>query len=403
MSHPKLLGQLSHTHELLEQLLQDLPEADAYRSYAPGLPPLAWYYGRCVYLESYWLREVVQGDDDLTSRVRHWFEPGENPGGYPQQAQWQGLPPREHLLNWGLEIQDENLMRLANPGRLPEHPLRAGDRLLSLILQEQQRLYEQMLGVLCERRLASLDGGFRVAAPLAPEAIDPAGLMEISKGHFRIGAREPAGAYDNELPEQVVELSAFRMQRRPVANAQFLAFLQDDGYRRESLWSPEGWAWVAQRQVSAPHYWRQDPAGHWYGVGLNGPFELPAGEPVLGISRHEALAFANWVAQSDPALEGAAVQHEYQWEVAVRLQALREFGRAWEWCANPFHPYSDHQPAAFGLGATPAAAFEGHASLRGASLYTQPTLRRPSLRRYAEPGERRLFAGTRLIFPPLPA
>jgi len=397
MTNPRLLGQLSHTHELLEQLFRDLPEADGYRSYAPGLPPLAWYYGRCVYLETHWLRAVVQGDDDLTARVRHLFEPG----AAPEEEQWRGLPPRDHLLNWALEIQDENLMRLANPGRLPPHPLLAGDRLLSLLLQEQHRIYEQMLAVLCERQLANLADGFAVAHPLQPQRIDPAGLMEISQGHYRIGAREPALVYDNELPEQVVTLSAFRMQRRPLSNAEFLAFLHDDGYTQEGLWSAAGWAWRQRYEVTAPHHWRRDAAGHWYGVGLNGPFELVAAEPVLGISHHEASAFAAWATQSAEGLRGAALQHEYQWEVAVRIQALREFGRAWEWCANPFHPYTDHPAAADGLGATPPRAFAGDFSLRGGSLYTQPSLRRPSFRHHAEASARRLFAGARLIFPPM--
>ncbi len=397
MTNPRLLGQLSHTHELLEQLLHDLPESDCYRSYAPGLPPLAWLYGRCAYLESYWLREVVQGDDDITSRVRHLFEPGVAPA----ESQWQALPPRDHLINWALELQDENLMRLANPHLLPVHPLLREGRLAGMILQEQQRLYETMLTVLCERRLTDSDGSFRVAEPLTPAAINPGQLMELSKGHFRIGAREPALAYDNELPEQVVELSAFRMQRRPVSNGEYLAFVLNGGYRAESLWSPEGWAWRSRDAIEAPHYWRLDDAGHWYGVGLNGPFELTASEPVLGISQHEATAFANWVAQSATTLEGAALQHEYQWEMAIRLQAIREFGRVWEWCANPFHPYTGFQPAEGGLGATATESFDGEWTLRGASLYTQPALRRPSFRNHALPGARRLFAGTRLIFPPM--
>ena len=43
---------------------------------------------------------------------------------------------------------------------------------------------------------------------------------------------------------------------------------------------------------------------------------------------------------------------------------------------------------------------DGLVSLRGASLHTQPTLRRASFRRGAAADDNTLFAGTRLVIPP---
>ena len=49
------------------------------------------------------------------------------------------------------------------------------------------------------------------------------------------------------------------------------------------------------------------------------------------------------------------------------------------------------------------AAIRGrHYSLRGATLHTQPCVRRPSLRRGGLPGDSQRLAGLRLVFPPAP-
>ncbi len=139
--------------------------------------------------------------------------------------------------------------------------------------------------------------------------------------------------------------------------------------------------------------------GHWYGLGINGPADLPPGEPVTGVGRYEAGAYAAWVSSLGGALEGAALQHEFQWETAIRTRAVRELGRAWEWCSNHFEPYSDYQPPPEPARAT--SDFDGrHFALRGGCLHTQPELRRPSFRHRALAHQDFLFTGLRLIFPP---
>ena len=52
-------------------------------------------------------------------------------------------------------------------------------------------------------------------------------MVEVSRGHYRIGTRQDPAAYDNEEPAQIVELSAFRIQLTPVANSAWLAFMQE--------------------------------------------------------------------------------------------------------------------------------------------------------------------------------
>lgn len=396
MPNPQILSQLGSLHGLLRGLLNEEPDDTTP---IPGLGTLGWHLGRCVFRELFWLREVVDDDSDLTSRVRHIFA-----AEVDLDTACAQLPPTPHLLRWAQEAQDENLRRLATPGALPSHPLLVEDRLPWYLLQEAAKAFERMLSVRLARRLVSADtGDYLVRSPLTPEApVQPDGLVAVTQGHYRIGARHEPFAYDNELPPQGVELANYRIARLPVSNAQYLGFMQAGGYAEPGLWDQAGRDWLDANPARAPVHWRRDPLGHWYAVGVSGPGELPPEQPVSGVNRHEAQAYANWVsaqvgAHGAPGA-GALPQHEYQWEVAARAGDIEGLGQVWEWCANPLHPYPDFVPFPDPGG---AAVFEqGYTTLRGASLHTQRCLRRASLRHWAKPDERHGFAGIRLVFPP---
>ena len=391
MTAPMILGQLSGLYELQQQLLESVSEAESARQFHSQLPSLNWYFGRGVYLELYWLREKLDQDDNLSRRVSHLFESGS----LPSQEQYHQLPPRSHLLSWAREIRDEHLRRLATPGALPDNPLTVNDRLQWFLLQEQAKIYESMLEVLNQRSLNILDAGYICQHPLTPAKPDWE-TREISQGHYRIGAREEPKAYDNELPPQAVELSSYRIALSPVSNAQYLAFMQAGGYENTTYWSDEGRGWLEENHHRHPEYWRQDSNGNWYGAAINGQGDLPPDEPVVGINRFEAEAFAQWVSQTNAEYEGAILQHEYQWEVAARSSVLKQSGRAWEWCSNPFHTYPEYTPYPDEHGTGPTSG----QIMRGASIHTQRVLRRSSFRRWAAPAERFHFTGTRLVFPP---
>lgn len=392
MKSHELLGQLSVLHQMISHLIDSVPEADCYRRHHPDIPPLAWLLGRAVYLETYWLREVVQQDANLTARVRPLF----GAGIAVTEALMQQLPPREHLLNWALELQDQNTMLLANPTLLPPHALVQEQRLLPLLLQQQAQLCEQMLAQLSERRLQQ-GADYSVTTPLLATAAS-LDHVDVQQGHYRVGAKDDPAALDNELPPQMVHLHAFRIDTRPVSNGAWLSFIEAGGYETQQWWSEAGWRWL-QLQAPHPHHWRRDGAGLWYGIGLSGPFDLLAEDAVYGISLHEAEAYARWVSSLGGKLAGAVVQHEYQWEVAARTQAISDYGRAWEWCANPFHRYTGYQ-APTDAEASTQDFDAGHHSLRAGCLHSQRIQRRRSYRHHAAPEQRHLFSGTRLVFPP---
>ncbi len=302
-------------------------------------------------------------------------------------------------MNWALEIQQENLRRLATPGALPDHPLLDDDRLTWFLLQGHARAYERMLSLKRLRNLRMDRGEYRVGSPLAPR-LPQADAVLITQGHYRIGSRYEPFALDHELPPQAVELASFRIARRPVSNAEYLAFLRETGVDRHPAHGPDAETDRPEaRIVKAPLGWRRDAAGAWYQMNLNGPSDLSPEQPVSGLDRHEAMAYAAWADSLGGEHTGAVLQHEYQWEVAARAGHLPSAGQVWEWCANPFHAYPGFTP--FPDARLSQIGFDQkHGVLRGASLHTQRCLRRASYRFDLPPDSRTAFAGLRLVYPP---
>jgi len=93
--------------------------------------------------------------------------------------------------------------------------------------------------------------------------------------------------------EQIVPVEAFLLDRYPVTNRDFQAFVDDGGYQQTSLWEPAIWPAILQfvdRQGhSGPRHWE----GGCY------PAEL-ADHPVVGVSWFEAVAYARWAGKRLP-------------------------------------------------------------------------------------------------------
>ncbi|MBF0471589.1 MAG: SUMF1/EgtB/PvdO family nonheme iron enzyme [Gammaproteobacteria bacterium] len=391
MSRHQLLGQLSGLQQMITQLLLSLPEEAVYHRYLPQLPSMAWLLGRGVYVESWWLRHYLPGEEDKIERVTHLF----TPEAALDEALQQQLPPRDHLLNWALELQEENLLRLANPELLSLSDPGQLQPLMATILHHYAALYEDILSQMCERQ-RQLQTEYRVLLPLCalPPSQDHADLLA---GHFRVGAKEDPLARDSELPPQIVELSSFRIDKHPVSNGAWLQFMEAGGYQQQRLWQEEGWRWLQTNSLTAPYGWQRDGSGAWYGTGINGGYDLVATDAVAGVSHYEAIAYSRWVAEQGERLSGAVVQHEYQWEVAARAGLLSRSGQVWEWCGNLFHPYTGYR-APEAMAADQFTA--DHYTLRGGSLHTQRIRRRLSFRDHSARGSRHRLSGLRLVFPP---
>ncbi|MFM9111376.1 MAG: SUMF1/EgtB/PvdO family nonheme iron enzyme, partial [Prochlorococcaceae cyanobacterium] len=195
----------------------------------------------------------------------------------------------------------------------------------------------------------------------------------------------PAGfSFDNEGPRHRRWLDPFALADRLVSNAEFAAFIADDGYRRPELWLSEGWAVVQQRRWSAPRYWR----GDWEFT-LAGRRPRHPGAPVRHLSWFEADAYARWA--------GARLPEEAEWETLAAAGALPQAdGLLWQWTASPYRPYPGFRPAAGAVGEYNGKFMSSQMVLRGSAYLTPGGHSRPTYRNFFPPASRWMAAGLRL-------
>ncbi|MEO8558282.1 MAG: ergothioneine biosynthesis protein EgtB [Rhodospirillales bacterium] len=236
----------------------------------------------------------------------------------------------------------------------------------------------------------------------------PGGLIEI--GHDSDGF-----AFDNESPRHQTYLMPFRLADRAVSNGEYLAFIENGGYRQARFWLSDGWAAVNAQSWQAPLYWRQHDDGRWTIRTLNGERPLDPAEPVCHVSYYEADAFAAWAFKRLP--------REAEWEVAARElpvagnlldsdrlhpraaepgapnsgNGLRQmFGDVWEWTQSAYLPYPGFHPPEGAIGEYNGKFMSGQMVLRGGSCATPVGHVRSSYRNFFPPAARWQFSGIRL-------
>src|SRR5262249_19097393 len=64
--------------------------------------------------------------------------------------------------------------------------------------------------------------------------------------------------FDNEMDAHEVQIEPFAISRTAVTNADFAAFVDDQGYERQEFWGPDGWHWRRSVNATQPVYWERD-------------------------------------------------------------------------------------------------------------------------------------------------
>ena len=237
-------------------------------------------------------------------------------------------------------------------------------------------------------------------------------------------------AFDNETPRHPVYIAPFRLASRLVTCAEYLAFMEEDGYARPELWLSEGWDTMRAEGWLAPLYWRAvvDTQSGWSVYTLHGfqPLDELSETPVCHLSFFEADAFARW--------SGHRLPTEFEWEFAATQTAnnlssfaksggsasptntlnmlesaalhptpahsvpglQQMFGDVWEWTQSPYTGYPGYRPLPGALGEYNGKFMSSQIVLRGGSCVTPETHIRATYRNFFPPGTRWQFSGLRL-------
>ena len=220
------------------------------------------------------------------------------------------------------------------------------------------------------------------AATATPRACE---WLSHPGGIIPIGHEGDDFAFDNEKPRHDVLLHPFRIASRPVSNGEYLAFIEDGGYRRPELWLSDGWALVQQQGWNAPLYWLSDDDGSRTVFTLAGVQSFDPHASLEHVSFFEAAAFAQWA--------GKRLPTEFEWEAAAPRFA---HGEVWEWTRSSYDPYPSFKPFAGAAAEYNGKFMVGQLVLRGGSSATPPGHIRASYRNFFPPAARWQFSGIRL-------
>lgn len=216
----------------------------------------------------------------------------------------------------------------------------------------------------------------------------PRRFVAVAPGVRTVGHDGTGFCFDNETPRHEVFIPEVRIARQLVTNAEWLAFIEEGGYRTPSLWLSDGWATVQSEDWQAPGYWRC-VGGAWHTMTLGGLKPIDLSAPVLHVSYYEADAFARFAGKHLPS--------EAEWETAAHAGLLSDaFGTAWQWTRSAYLPYPGYRAADGALGEYNGKFMVSQMVLRGSSLATPEGHERVTYRNFFYPASRWQFSGLRL-------
>jgi iron(II)-dependent oxidoreductase len=268
-----------------KRLLSLVVDLDDRQMIGPRLaivnPPL-WEIGHVAWFQEFWALRHLRGAKPVMVNADQLY----NSSDVAHDTRWELLlPDRPRTLAYMEEIMDRAVEQIDGKSELS-----AEEYYFYLLTAYHEGMHAEALAYTRQTlgypapdiqvELATVGGG---AFP---------GDVEIPGGKYLIGATTDFPfAFDNEKWAHEVILETFRIARAPVTNGQFLAFVEDGGYRTRRFWSAEGWHWLEtggspqleksfakffnktlnepieisafNKRLDHPVYWKREASGRW--------------------------------------------------------------------------------------------------------------------------------------------
>ncbi|HEX7741530.1 MAG TPA: ergothioneine biosynthesis protein EgtB, partial [Sphingobium sp.] len=300
-----LISRYREVRGLSDALAVLLSDADATAQSMPDASPAKWHLAHVSwFFEAFVLRDHVARYQPFDPRYAFLFNSYYDGEGPRHPRSMRGMltrPSLDEIRAYRAHVDDVLIAELPAWDE-------SAQALVTLGLHHEQQHQELLLTDL--QHLLSLN-------PLEPALFDaPVGMASSAPGSLhwiegRQGLVEIGDdgkgdfAFDCEGPRHKALLHPHALAHRPITNGEWIAFIEDGGYRDALLWLSDGWAWVQAEGIEAPLYWRRDEQG-WTRFGLDGRRPVNPSAPVAHISFYEADAYAQWA--------GARLPTEDEWE-----------------------------------------------------------------------------------------
>ena len=261
------------------------------------------------------------------------------------------------------------------------------------------------------------------------------GDAKISGKTFALGATlDQPFVFDNEKWAHPVEVNPFSIALATVTQAEFAAFVEEDGYHRQEFWSQEGWKWRETENAAHPVYWKNNGNGSWLRRHFDQWYSLEPNLPIIHVNWYEANAYCCWAkrrlpteaeweiaASADPvdldqpnrlfpwgnkSSHSSRANTDWQTMGCIDAGALPDgdsafgcrqmIGNVWEWTQSGYGAYPSFKPFDGQLGEYNGKFMANQIVLRGGSCATPRSHIRPSYRNFFYPGDRWQFSGLRL-------
>ena len=414
---PSLVGRYTVVREQTERLCEPLATEDFVVQSMEDVSPTKWHLAHTSwFFETFILRPHLHGYAELDPAYAFLFNSYYTQAGERHCRAQRGYisrPTVSEIFAYRRHV-DEAMARLLGSMR----PDDAVADLVELGLHHEQQHQELMLtDIKHVFSVNPLRPVYRERAPARLRDAAPLEWIEFDGGLNEIGHTGTGFSYDNERPRHRVYVQPFRLASRLVTNGEYLAFMQDGGYRRPELWLSLGWATVQENEWSEPFYWEQRD-GEWWMFTLSGMRRIEPAEPVCHLSYFEADAFARW--------SGARLPTEAEWEMAAAQQqhddvdagnfvddgtfhpriapeqggASQMFGDVWEWTQSAYSAYPGYRTAEGAIGEYNGKFMCNQFVLRGGSCATPRSHIRATYRNFFPPEATWQFTGVRLASDP---
>ncbi|HZU18829.1 MAG TPA: ergothioneine biosynthesis protein EgtB [Candidatus Dormibacteraeota bacterium] len=413
--------ELEATRLRTARLLEPLDDERLTTQHDPLMSPPVWDYAHVGAFEELWLVRALSGAPVLDDDLLRVYDAIETPRVVRRHRR---LLDRAETESYLAEVRRRTLALLEEVDLDSDDPLLRGGFVYDLVLQHEHQHGETIL-----QTIQLTPGRYlEELPPLPPGRPVSRAPVEVEGGVYPIGTdrHEP---YDNEHPRHLVELAPYAIDRFPVSNREYLAFMEDGGYRRRELWSADGWEWNRTFGTGAPEYWVRRGA-IWHVTCFGHELPVDPDLPVMHVCYFEAEAYARWA--------GKRLPTEFEWEVAAgwdpasgrqrrypwgddppvparanldqvrfrpaplgaypdgasALGCEQMLGDVWEWTSSDFRPYPGFVAYPYREYSEPFFG-DRFKVLRGGSWATRPAVARVSFRNWDSRLRRQIFAGFR--------